>query len=108
MFLLDTNIFLEILLQQEKSAAWACKAFIQKHSEHIYISDFSLHSIGSSHSGKINPICFNYLQMIYYLTSRFYHCLFRFMQNLNHCRLVCIWILMMPINIYLPGSFILL
>ena len=36
--------FLEILLQQEKSAA--CKAFIQKHLEHIYISDFSLHSIG--------------------------------------------------------------
>jgi hypothetical protein len=44
MFLLDTNIFLEILLQQEKSAT--CKAFILKHLEHIYISDFSLHSIG--------------------------------------------------------------
>ena len=44
MFLLDTNIFLEILLQQEKSAA--CKVFIQEHIEHIFISDFSLHSIG--------------------------------------------------------------
>lgn len=44
MFLLDTNIFLEILLQQEKRAV--SKAFIQKHLEHIYISDFSLHSIG--------------------------------------------------------------
>jgi predicted nucleic acid-binding protein len=40
MFLLDTNIFLEILLQQEKSAA--CKAFIQKYLEHIYISDLHL------------------------------------------------------------------
>lgn len=44
MFLLDTNIFLEILLQQEKSSA--CKAFIRKHLEQLYISDFSLHSIG--------------------------------------------------------------
>jgi predicted nucleic acid-binding protein len=44
MYLFDTNIFLEILLAQEKSAA--CKqALIDKAGE-IFLSDFSLHSIG--------------------------------------------------------------
>lgn len=44
MYLLDTNIFLEILLQQEKSEE--CKKFINKNSGELCISDFSLHSIG--------------------------------------------------------------
>jgi len=43
MYLLDTNIFLEILLDQEKKLV--CQDFISIHSEHVYISDFSLHSI---------------------------------------------------------------
>ncbi|MEE9429574.1 MAG: PIN domain-containing protein [Melioribacteraceae bacterium] len=43
-YLLDTNIFLEILLKQEKSDI--CKTFITSHSDQIFISDFSLHSIG--------------------------------------------------------------
>lgn len=43
-YLLDTNIFLEILLAQEKAAA--CKRIIVDHSGNIAISDFSLHSIG--------------------------------------------------------------
>ncbi len=44
MYLLDTNIFLEILLSQEKSNV--CKTFINSHYHEIFISDFSLHSIG--------------------------------------------------------------
>ena len=44
MYLLDTNIFLEILLKQEKSEF--CKNFLINNSEKIHISDFTLHSIG--------------------------------------------------------------
>jgi len=43
-FLIDTNIFLEILLQQDKSNI--CKNFIIKNIDKINISDFTLHSIG--------------------------------------------------------------
>ena len=43
MYLLDTNIFLEILLKQEKSEE--CKIFLTSHVDNIFISDFSLHSI---------------------------------------------------------------
>lgn len=43
--LLDTNILLEVLLQQEKSnEAQALLSMIVEHE--FYISDFSLHSIG--------------------------------------------------------------
>ena len=42
--LVDTNIFLEIFLNQSKSQL--CKQFLNKHIGSIYISDFSLHSIG--------------------------------------------------------------
>jgi len=41
--LVDTNIFLEILLRQ--SAGDKCKRFLQASNE-LFISDFSLHSIG--------------------------------------------------------------
>jgi predicted nucleic acid-binding protein len=44
MFLADTNVFLEILLEQDKSER--CKAFIRNNIGNICISDFSLHSIG--------------------------------------------------------------
>jgi predicted nucleic acid-binding protein len=44
MYLLDTNIFLEILLDQEKSSE--CKKFLLSNENQIFISDFSLHSIG--------------------------------------------------------------
>ena len=44
MYLLDTNIFLEILLAQEKSAV--CKKFLSENTAPLFISDFSLHSIG--------------------------------------------------------------
>lgn len=44
MYLLDTNIFLEILLNQEKSSK--CKEFLLTNENQIFISDFSLHSIG--------------------------------------------------------------
>ncbi len=44
MFLVDTNIFLEILLGQDKKEA--CKTFLNNNIGHLYISDFSLHSIG--------------------------------------------------------------
>jgi len=43
-FLFDTNVFLEILLDQEKKET--CKALLNEHIGSIYISDFSLHSIG--------------------------------------------------------------
>ena len=44
MYLVDTNIFLEILLDQEKSSE--CKKFLENNYDKIFISDFSLHSIG--------------------------------------------------------------
>jgi len=44
MYLLDTNIFLEILLNQDKSKA--CELFINDNRGNLAISDFSLHSIG--------------------------------------------------------------
>ena len=43
-YLVDTNIFLEILLQQNKSKN--CKLFLDKNIGVLNISDFSLHSIG--------------------------------------------------------------
>ncbi len=42
--LVDTNIFLEILLDQEKKDQ--CKEFLKKNINRILISDFSLHSVG--------------------------------------------------------------
>ena len=44
MYLLDTDIFLEILLQQEKKEE--CKKFLTDHIGELYITDFSLHSLG--------------------------------------------------------------
>ena len=44
MYLFDTNIFLEILLSQDKSAD--CKKALYDNIDCIFISDFSLHSIG--------------------------------------------------------------
>ena len=44
MFLLDTNIFLEILLEQDKSKE--CKDFLESHVGDLNISDFTFHSIG--------------------------------------------------------------
>ncbi len=44
MYLIDTNIFLEILLLQEKKET--CKNFLDANIGSISISDFSLHSIG--------------------------------------------------------------
>ncbi len=44
MYLLDTNIFLEILLAQDKNEH--CKKFIADNTGNLNISDFSLYSIG--------------------------------------------------------------
>lgn len=44
MYLFDTNIFLEILLSQEKSVD--CKKILNDSLGNISISDFTLHSIG--------------------------------------------------------------
>jgi len=44
MYLVDANIFLEILLSQERQEA--CKRFLVMAIGNICISDFSLHSIG--------------------------------------------------------------
>jgi predicted nucleic acid-binding protein len=45
MYLLDTNIFLEILLKREKSKS-AKQIFISNPPTDLFITDFSLHSIG--------------------------------------------------------------
>lgn len=42
--LVDTNIFLEILLNQDRKQE--CKSYLRDNSESLFISDFSLHSIG--------------------------------------------------------------
>ena len=44
MFLVDTNIFLEILLGQRKKEE--AKKFLSENIGRLYITDFSLHSIG--------------------------------------------------------------
>jgi len=44
MYLADTNIFLEILLKQNKSES--CKSFLNTNLGNIKITDFTLHSIG--------------------------------------------------------------
>jgi len=44
MFLLDSNIFLAVLLNEKKDAA--CKEFLQDNQGKLCISDFTLHSIG--------------------------------------------------------------
>lgn len=44
MFLVDTNIFLEILLKQDKNED--CKKFLDNNIGNLNITDFSLHSIG--------------------------------------------------------------
>jgi len=44
MFLVDTNVFLEILLNQDKKED--CKNFLDNNIGSLNITDFSLHSIG--------------------------------------------------------------
>lgn len=44
MFLVDTNVFLEILLRQDKKES--CKKFLDNNIGDLNITDFSLHSIG--------------------------------------------------------------
>lgn len=44
MYLIDTNVFLEILLAQARRDI--CKDFLDTNIGNLYISDFSLHSIG--------------------------------------------------------------
>ena len=44
MYLIDSSVFLEVLLTQEKSKI--CKDFLDLNIDKLHISDFSLHSIG--------------------------------------------------------------
>jgi predicted nucleic acid-binding protein len=44
MLLVDTNVFLEILLKQDKRED--CKKFLNNNIGNLNITDFSLHSIG--------------------------------------------------------------
>ncbi len=46
MFLIDTNIFLEILLKQGKKES--CKKFLDGNIGNLHVTDFSLHSVGVS------------------------------------------------------------
>ncbi len=43
-FLVDTNVFLEIVLQQDKKED--CKRFLDNNIGNLNITDFSLHSLG--------------------------------------------------------------
>jgi predicted nucleic acid-binding protein len=49
--LIDTNIFLEVILRQERVAL--CESILRQREHRIGISDFSLHSIGL-HLFRIN------------------------------------------------------
>ena len=44
MFLVDTNVFLEIILGQDKKED--CKKFLRENISDLHLTDFSLHSIG--------------------------------------------------------------
>lgn len=44
MFLIDTNVFLEILLKQGKRER--CKKFLDENIGNLHVTDFSLHSVG--------------------------------------------------------------
>jgi len=44
MFLVDSNIFLEVLLNQRKKSE--CKKFLSDNIDVLHTTDFSLHSIG--------------------------------------------------------------
>jgi len=44
MYLVDTNVFLEILLDQSKKDV--CKQFLDTNVGRLHLSEFSLHSIG--------------------------------------------------------------
>ncbi|MBI1317738.1 MAG: PIN domain-containing protein [Candidatus Hydrogenedens sp.] len=44
MYLLDTNIILEILLRQSKSAD--CQQWVAQHADQVFLSDCSLFSLG--------------------------------------------------------------
>jgi predicted nucleic acid-binding protein len=54
MFLIDTNIFLEILLAQEKSEL--CKSFLTDNIRDLNMSDFSLHSIALFYLNTTNKM----------------------------------------------------
>ena len=56
-YLLDTNIFLEVLLEQDKKEI--CKNFLETHVSEIFVSDFSLHSIGVILFKNNKPNLFN-------------------------------------------------
>jgi uncharacterized protein len=57
MYLIDTNIFLEILLSQEQSKK--CKKELSEKIDTLHISDFSLHSIGVILFRYNNELIFN-------------------------------------------------
>ncbi|MCA1787186.1 MAG: PIN domain-containing protein [Desulfobacteraceae bacterium] len=57
MYLIDTNIFLEILLSQEQSKK--CKKELSEKIGTLHISDFSLHSIGVILFRYNNELIFN-------------------------------------------------
>ena len=70
-YLLDTNIFLEILLKQDKSEK--CKMFINDNEGDICITDFALHSIGiilfrNNLFDVFNQFVKNFVSRIYILT----------------------------------------
>lgn len=44
MYLVDTNIFLEVLLNQDK--ADECRQFLESNADHLFLTEFSFHSIG--------------------------------------------------------------
>ncbi|MEK7256872.1 MAG: PIN domain-containing protein [Bacteroidota bacterium] len=57
MDLVDTNVFIEILLQQPKAAI--CANYLRNHAGQFYLSTFSLHSIGVLLFKKKQPQVFD-------------------------------------------------
>jgi len=73
MFLVDTNVFLEILLMQDKNES--CKKFLDNNIGNLNLTDFSLYSIG--------VILFRYGKEDIFRTLLKMSCQ---MSNFTHCR----------------------
>jgi predicted nucleic acid-binding protein len=55
--LIDTNIFLEVLLEQQRSKL--CEEILRQHNHRSALTDFALHSIGIALLGKNRSTLFD-------------------------------------------------
>lgn len=100
-YLVDTNVFLEVLLKQDKSEQ--CKIFLNNNISKLTVSDFSLHSIGVILFRKKNELIFQQfisdvipkINIATLPTKHYYDLVHK--PNLD-------WTLMMRINFTLPKA----